>query len=163
MYNKSNRRLSCILAISKNYCIGKNNSLPWHFAEDLKHFKKTTLGHSIIMGRFTYESLVNPLSDRKNYILSKSLFTRKDCVVSSSFESLLNKAYKEDDNPFIIGGSSLYVLATPFVTDFYITRIDKTIEGDVYFIPMSVGKWELVYSRQGNTPELTFEKYIRIG
>ena len=164
MSYKSQRKLSCIVALSKNYCIGKNNSLPWHFSEDLEHFKQTTLGHSVIMGRVTYESLGRPLSGRKNFVLSNnSSLLLKDCVVDSNFESILEKAYEEDDNPFIIGGKSLYRQSHTFVTDFYITRVEKVVEGDVFYAPYFIGEWELEYSRQGNTPELSFEKYSKIG
>ena len=125
-----------IVAVSANGAIGKNGKLPWHYPEDLKFFKETTLGSCVLMGRNTWESIRKPLPDRKNFVLTRSICTEKldeVTVISSKIEvaSLLNGCCHE---VYIIGGGKIYDLFRDDISIWYITEIPETINGaDVFF------------------------------
>ena len=131
-------RLAVICAMSKNRVIGKDNGLPWHLPGDLKHFKQTTLGRPIIMGRKTWESIGHPLPDRTNIIVSRNSEIQFDGV--KTFDSLpkaLELAEKsimnaDTNEVFVIGGAELYKEALPLASRLYLTRVDSVIDGDTY-------------------------------
>ena len=104
------REITIIAAASENNVLGKNNKLIWHIPDDLKRFKKLTLGHSIIMGRKTFESMPKPLSERKNIILTRNKnYKANGIFIAHNIPEVLN--YCQDDNqPFIIGGGEIYNL-----------------------------------------------------
>ena len=135
--------LSCIVAIDKNYSIGKNNSLPWKLSDDLKLFKKITLHHSIIMGRKTFDSIGKALPDRHNIILSrKKDFYIKNCTVIRAF-STLQSLQKEPAESFIIGGSEIYQKTFHLCQKLYLTRVNATIMGaDKVFPRIDFSKWK---------------------
>jgi dihydrofolate reductase len=154
--------LCLIAAVSSNYCIGVDNSLPWSFPEDLNHFKSITYGHVVIMGRVTHESIGGMLPGRINYVLSrKKGYSSKGCIIHTSFESALNAAYLQDMTPFVIGGSAVYAAALPVATTIYLTVIDRVVEGDTFFPSFDKEKWVRDYSVPAQTPGLAFEKYSR--
>jgi len=115
--------------------IGKDNALLWHIPDDLQHFKKLTMGHPIIMGRNTFESIGTPLPGRVNIVLTRDVgWSHEGVVVCHSFEEALAQATDADKKEiFIIGGAQLYTLALPRADRLYLTLVNDAKEGDVYF------------------------------
>ena len=138
--------INIIVAYSKNRVIGEANNLPWYIPEDLKRFKKLTNGHSVIMGRKTYESIVDRLGhelpNRRNIVVSSTISPVKGTEVVASLERALKLA-KGDTEVFIIGGESVYreSLETNVVDRIYATEIHKAIDGDTYFPNLDSAKW----------------------
>ena len=148
--------LALILAVARNGVIGKGGALPWHFSEDLRHFKKTTMGHAVIMGRKTYDSIGRPLPKRRNVVVSnKPAATFPGCETAGTLEEAIALARKTDPCPFVIGGASLYERALPLATEIHLTMIDEDVEGDVYF-RADFTDFEEVETRAGQTPGLAF-------
>lgn len=129
-------KISMIAAIgAKTRALGKNNDLIWRISDDLKRFKKITLGHPIIMGSRTYESIGHPLPKRTNIILSHDpAYTVAEAVVVHSIEDALAQAKKENtDEIFIIGGGQVFKSALPYTNKLYLTLVHDDAPGDVYF------------------------------
>ena len=147
--------LSIIVAIANNNVIGKDNTLIWHLPEDLKRFKKLTTGHTIIMGRKTFESLGRILPNRKHIVLS----TNKEYTIDNeNVEVVYNisdlEKYQNDlEEHFIIGGAKIYSLLMPFVEKMYITKINENFEGDVYFPNINKNEWKEVFKEKGKRDE----------
>lgn len=136
--------ISIIAAIAKNNAIGKDNDLIWHISEDLKRFKKLTSGHTIIMGRKTYESLpFKPLPNRKNIILSgKTDLKFKGAIVANSIEDALKECESEDEI-FICGGAAVYKKFINIADKMYITEINQEFEGDTFFPDYNQDNWKI--------------------
>ena len=136
-------KLSMIAAMGKNRVIGKDNDMPWHLPADLQHFKKTTLGSPIIMGRKTYDSIGRPLPGRLNIILSRnSDLEIEGCRVVHSLDEAIALAEKEkSDEVFITGGAHLYHTFLEKADRLYITLIDENFEGDTYFPDYTQLNW----------------------
>lgn len=127
-------KISMIVALSQNNQIGINNKMPWHIPEDLEYFKRITMGHTIIMGRKTYESIGRALPNRKNIILTHNhSLVFPGISTLHSVEDVLNLATQEQDEIFIIGGGEIYNLFLPYADRLYITQINAFIEGDTTF------------------------------
>ncbi|MBQ2937753.1 MAG: dihydrofolate reductase [Clostridia bacterium] len=145
--------LSIIVAKAKNNVIGKDNSMIWKLPDDLKRFKERTSGHTIIMGRKTFESLGGILPDRKHIILSSNpdFNIDSDCVkvVHSLFE--LQEYMDDEEEHFVIGGTIIYNLLMPYCKKMYVTQLDKEFEGDTIFPKINEEEWQ-VLSRE-NGPE----------
>ncbi len=125
--------ISLIAAHDPNLVIGKARAIPWHYPEDLKHFKRTTLGFPIIMGRKTFESIGSkPLPGRQNVILSSSMNERDDCLIIHDPTQVFDFD-KTATKVFIVGGSALYEYFLPFASELVITEIKETFEGDTFF------------------------------
>ena len=134
-------KLSIIVAMSSNRVIGVNNSLPWHLSEDLKHFKTLTTGHTIIMGRKTYESIGKPLPNRRNIVISRNLNAFYGGVeVVHSLEDAFSTSSNVEE-VFIIGGSNIYEQSLHLVEHLYITEIKKAFEGDAFFPEIDKSLW----------------------
>lgn len=134
-------KLSIIVAMSSNRAIGINNTLPWHLSEDLKHFKTLTTGHTIIMGRKTYESIGKPLPNRRNIVVTRNLNTFYDGVeIVHSLEDAFSIS-SNDEEVFIIGGSNIYEQSLNLVKHLYITEIKKAFEGDAFFPKIDKSLW----------------------
>ena len=126
-------RLSAIVACSKNRVIGRQDQIPWHLSSDLQRFKKLTMGHTLIMGRKTHESIGRVLPGRTNIILSTQKNYRVHGALSAiSLEDALEMG-KDQDEVFIIGGERVYREALPFLDRIYLTLIDAIYDGDAYF------------------------------
>lgn len=143
--------ISIIVATSENNVIGHLNKIPWYMPRDLKHFASVTKGHSVIMGRNTYESIVarlgKPLPDRKNFVVTRnSDFKADGCVVAHSLEESLKKT-EDEQEVFVIGGSQLYSEAISKADKIYRTLIHTKIEGDAFFPEIDLEKWQLVESK----------------
>ena len=128
-------KISAIATVGRNNVIGRDNQLVWHIAEDLKRFKKITMGHPIIMGRKTFESIGNPLPGRTNIIITRDQhFKVKDSIVVHSIDEAIEQGRKLDnDEIFIIGGSEIYNQALSETDRLYLTLIDDEKDGDVFF------------------------------
>ena len=140
--------ISLIVAHSRNYVIGKDNKMPWHLPADLRYFKETTLGKTVVMGRKTFESIGKALPGRKNVVItSQANFKASNCEVLSSFEEALQLATKEEI--FIIGGATIYRQAIDYADFLYITFIDEQLEGDAFFPEWNETEWILQSSTKG--------------
>lgn len=145
--------LSIIVALAENNVIGKDNRLIWHLPRDLKHFKETTSGHYIIMGRKTFESNGRPLPNRTNVIITRDRnYTAEGCVIVHSFEEAIKEA-KNDSEAFIIGGGKIYERALPLVDRIYLTKIHHSFEGDTFFPAINMDEWELTDQRDFEVDE----------
>ncbi len=154
-------RVSAIAAIGKNREIGKNNDLIWRISSDLKRVKSLTTGHTIIMGRKTYESIGRPLPNRINIVVSESVTEIEGCVVCASLDEALGVAIGlERTEVFIFGGARVYTEALPHVDRLYLTMIDaEDLDADVFF-PEYERDFTHVISRESmpaenNTPPYT--------
>jgi len=124
--------LKAIAAVSRNGVIGRQGDLPWRLSDDLKWFKKITMGHVILMGRKTWESLPGPLPGRENWVLSRSLEPIKGIQVLRSLDEVLVKI--GGGVLFIIGGGELYSLALKDCSELYLTEVNQVVEdGDAFF------------------------------
>jgi dihydrofolate reductase len=123
-------KLLLIAALDRNRVIGKDGKLPWHIPEDLKRFKRLTMGHIILMGRKTYESLEKPLPNRRNVILSSQLIPGAESYRSLS-EAL--EALSDEETVFIIGGGEIFRQALPIVDGLHLTIVDGEYPGDTFF------------------------------
>jgi dihydrofolate reductase len=137
--------ISIIVAIADNYAIGKNNDLLWHIPEDLKRFKRLTTGHTIIMGKKTYESLPKrPLPNRRSIIITDDPSDHfEGCVTVNSIDEAMAHCDPSEEN-FIIGGASLYRQFLPFTDRLYLTTVHKPFEGDVFFPEIEFSEWNLL-------------------
>ena len=153
--------LSIIVAVAKNNVIGKDNKLIWHLPEDLKRFKRITTGHTIIMGRKTFESLGRVLPNRTHIVLSKDTdFKVQDENVQVINDiSLLGEYISSEEENFVIGGASIYKLLMPYTNKMYITKINKEFEGDVFFPEIEEKDWKVVETQKGLTDEKNVYDY----
>ena len=162
--------LSIIVAKAKNNIIGKNNKLIWHLPEDLKHFKRLTTEHTIIMGRKTFESLGRVLPNRKHIVFSQNPdFKVNDenvKVVRSEKQKQDLIEHKENES-IDIGGALIYNLLMPYVNKMYVTEIDEEFEGDTFFPIIDEKTWKEVERIKGiknedNNLDYDFVTYERI-
>ncbi|MDO8961339.1 MAG: dihydrofolate reductase [Methylophilus sp.] len=136
--------LSMIVAVANNGVIGVNNTLPWHLPEDLKRFRALTMGHHIIMGRKTYESLGRLLPGRTTVIVTRNVGYQVDgAVVVHSLDDAM-RFCKQDEELFLIGGAQLYQDGLPHVQKLYITRVDIEVEGDAFLPEIDWDAWTLI-------------------
>lgn len=135
--------LSIVVAIAEDNAIGKDNQLLWHLPADLKHFKDITSGHTIIMGRKTYDSIGRPLPNRRNIVITRS----QDLIipgieVTNSLDQALSLCdAEEEEEVFIIGGAELYKHALEATNRIYLTRVHHTYDADTFFPEIEAGKW----------------------
>ena len=143
--------LSIIVAVAENNVIGKDNKLIWHLPEDLKRFKKLTTGHTIIMGRKTFESLGRVLPNRKHVILCNDMEMKIDNENVEVLEdiSMLKKYIDSEEEHFIIGGATIYKLLMPYAKKLYLTLIHEEFEGDVYFPEIKETEWQVIDRERG--------------
>ncbi|WP_158826400.1 dihydrofolate reductase [Mucilaginibacter lacusdianchii] len=132
--------VSAIVAIAENNAIGKNNQLLWHLPNDLKHFKDVTAGHSIIMGRKTFDSVGKPLPKRRNIIVTRQPIKIEGCEVVSSIEDGLTLC-KGEEEVFIGGGAEIYRQAMHLTNRIYLTIVHKNFEADTFFPELNPNEW----------------------
>ena len=126
--------LVLVLAIGKNGVIGKDGKVPWYIPEDLKHFRRATTGHAIIMGRKTWDEVGKPLPHRRNIVVSRQpALTLPGAEVVATLEEAIALARTTDPEPRVIGGAEIYRLAMPFATKILLTEVEREVEGDTYF------------------------------
>lgn len=152
--------IALVVAYDQNQIIGRNGSLPWHYPEDLKYFKKVTSGHTVLMGRKTYESILQslgkPLPNRHHVVVSTTLKDDRVEVISDLNAYL--KGAQED--LYVIGGASIYTQTLPMADRLYITHIDASFAGDTVFPPWDRSQYKIVEETQSGP--LRFAVYERI-
>jgi len=134
--------LSIIVAMASNRTIGVNNTLPWRCPDDLKHFKALTMGHHMIMGRKTFESIGKPLPGRTTVVVTRNReLSIEGCIIAHSLQDAI-AACGNDDEIFIVGGADLYAQALPIVGSLYITEIRQDVTGDAHFPELDRAEWQ---------------------
>lgn len=160
--------ISFIVAMDRNHVIGSNNQMPWHLPNDLRFFKETTTGNTIVMGRKTFESIGRVLPNRKHIVITKSTTDFPNEVeVVHDIETIVKLS--EDNNEeelFVIGGGNIFKQLLPYADKLYVTLINETFEGDVFFPVISMEEWEEVSREKGiqnerNPYEYYFIQYVR--
>lgn len=151
-------------AMAENRVIGKDGDIPWHYPEDLKHFKELTTGHPVVMGRKTYFSLpegFRPLPDRTNIVLTRSNpDVPEEVEVAGSFDEAWKIASEVDDKVFVIGGASIYDQTLEEADKMILTFVHEEYDGDTYFPEWDESKWEEV--ERDDREELSFVTYERM-
>lgn len=140
--------LSLIVAASENHVIGINNTLPWHLSEDLKRFKKLTMGSPIIMGRKTFESIGRALPGRDNIVITKNnAFNFEGIIKVNSIDEAIHKV-KNSEEVFFIGGATIYEQIIDLVDRIYLTKVYSTIDGDTFFPNHWENHFKIVYQSE---------------
>jgi dihydrofolate reductase len=142
-------QISMIVAMDQNRGIGVDQGLPWHLPDELQHFKHTTMGHHLILGRKTYETLTSSLPGRTIIVLTRNQEYRpqvgKTTVVAHSLSEALRYARDQGDNEvFIGGGADIFEQSLPLTDHLYLTRVHAELEADTYFPPLDFTKWNLL-------------------
>ena len=141
MSHASGPKVYLIAAVAANGVIGKDGGLPWHLPEDLKHFKRLTLGHPVIMGRRTWESLGKPLPGRENIVVTaRPGYEAPGAAVANSLAAALALCAQEPV-AFVIGGQQLFAEALPVAAGLVLTEIQRDFPGDAWFPPYDRSKW----------------------
>ena len=160
--------LSIIVAKAKNNIIGKDNGMLWKIPDDLKRFREKTTGHTIIMGRKTFESLGRVLPNRKHIILCNDMEMDIDNENVEILDDIskLDKYINSDEENFVIGGATIYKLLMPYVNKLYITKINHDFEGDVYFPEIKETEWKEISKEKGlkndeNPYDYEYITYVR--
>ncbi len=164
--------VSQIVAVDKNWCIGKGNEIPWYLPADLKYFKQVTTSHHVIMGRKCFESIpekFRPLPNRTNIVITRQKnYEAKNSIVVHSLEEALTIAQLNDETEtFIIGGGEIYSLGMEIAEKLYLTRVDTMVEnGEIFFPVINKENWKLVSSEEHkkdekNKYDYTFEVWER--
>ncbi|WP_114751246.1 dihydrofolate reductase [Pleomorphovibrio marinus] len=144
-------KISIVVAKGENGVIGKENGLPWHLPSDLRHFKKTTSGHHVIMGRKTYESLGKPLPGRTHIVVTRdsSYQMPKSHYVVNTLEEAFNIGKSLGlDKIFVLGGAEIYKISLPHSDEMVITEVKASPDGDTFFPEVDFNKWEEVSREQ---------------
>jgi len=141
--------ISLIAACDKQNAIAKDGVIPWKIPEDLKWFRDKTMGHTVVMGRKTFESIGKPLIGRTNIVLSRNTsFNAAGCICLHSVEEVLS-LHKPQEEMYIIGGEEVYKLFLPFAEKIYLTRIEQNFEGDKFFPKLSYAEWNETTRQKG--------------
>ena len=139
-------RVNLIVAWARNGVIGRAGTLPWHLPEDLRHFKQTTMGHPIIMGRKTWESIGRPLPGRRSIVVSRNpAWSAPGCETATGLDQAIARCAGERE-VFVIGGAELFAQALPMSQRLFVTRIEADFEGDVHFPPVDLARWRCTAS-----------------
>lgn len=151
-------RISLIVALTENGVIGLDGDMPWHLSEDLKYFKRVTMGAPIIMGRKTFESVGRALPGRTNIIITRNIdYSAEGIEVALDLESAIKKASsvagsQGKEEVFVIGGAQIYALALAQAERLYVTEIHQTCPGDAYFPEIQASDWREI-KRDARGPE----------
>ena len=143
-YPGTGMTLSIIVAMARNRTIGVNNTLPWRCPEDLKHFKALTMGHHMIMGRKTFDSIGKALPGRTTVVVTRNRKLKiEGCIVAYTLQEAI-AASNSDNEIFVVGGSELYTQALPLANTLYITEIQQDVSGDAHFPIFRKNEWHEV-------------------
>jgi dihydrofolate reductase len=160
-------RISAIVAVADNGVIGKGGRLPWHLPADLQHFKRLTMGHHILMGRKTFESIGKPLPGRTSLVLSRSIdLELPGAIIFPNMPDAIREAQKSgEEELFIIGGAEIFAAAMPYLHRLYLTEVHTAAVGDVYMPPIG-DDWveiqrESHRADEKNTYPFTFVTLVR--
>ena len=133
--------INIVVAIGSNNAIGKNNKLLWHLPKDLKHFKELTTGHTVIMGRKTYDSVGKPLPNRRNIVITRQQIDIPGCEVVNSLDQAIGLC-KSEEEVFIVGGAEIYKQAMQVTNSIYLTIVHQSFDGDTYFPEIKADEWK---------------------
>lgn len=164
--------ISFIVAMDERRGIGLHNKLPWHLPADLAFFKKVTTGHTILMGRKTFESIGRPLPKRRNVVLTRDRqFTAEGCDIVHSVEEAIERYGADNENGelFVIGGAEVFRLFMPYADKLYITEIAHRFEADTFFDPIERSDWYVLSREKGPRDDknpydyefVTYERRLR--
>jgi dihydrofolate reductase len=154
-------RLSVIVAMARNRVIGAGNKIPWHLPAELKLFKTITMGHHIIMGRNTWESIGRLLPGRTSVVVTRQPGYRVEgAVMAASLEAAIT-ARRGDDEIFIIGGAQLYAAAMPLANRLYLTIVAADVAGDAYMPEFDLGGWQQRSAQAFAADEKNFLDYVQ--
>jgi len=154
--------LALVVAAAKNGVIGKDGKLPWRIPEDLKHFKRVTVGHAVIMGRKTWDSIGKPLVDRRNIVVTRDAALQIPGVeVVTSVEEAIARARENDDEPRVIGGAEIYARTLPLATRIYLTEVNRDVEGDAFLPALDRSEWREVERRVGEDQAVSYVELVR--
>lgn len=153
--------LSIIVAQAENGAIGKDNDLLWHLGDDLKHFKQLTMGHPVVMGRKTWESLPKrPLPGRRNVVMTNNHeYVADGATVVHSINGLFKAMEDVDDEVFVMGGAAVYSILMPFCSKIYVTQVYRAFEADVFFPTIDMSEFTLVQQGERMTDEKSGLEY----
>ena len=155
------RRITLVVAMADNRAIGLDGQMPWHLPRELRHFKETTMGHPIVMGRKTHESIGRPLPGRQNIVISRDVaYQAAGCDTAGSLEEAVSKA--EGDEVMVIGGGQIYAAALPFADRMVITRVACSPEADTWFPPWDPAEWRETGRRAEQADESNPLDYVVI-
>ena len=160
-------RLSLLVAAAENRVIGRDNQLPWHLPADLKRFKQLTLGHVIVMGRKTFDSIGRPLPKRRSVVITRNpSFEHPGVTVVHSLEEAWEVSAGETE-VFVIGGAGIFELALPRADRLYLTRVHAEVDGDVLLPEIDFDDWELMSFERHRADErhahdFTFELWHKL-
>ena len=157
-------KVALIVAMSEDGTIGDKGRIPWHISDDLKRFKRLTMGHPIIMGRKTYESLGKPLPGRTNIVLSRSASYRaaEGVLVFRELDAALSHCRQQGEGfVFIVGGGDVYRQALPLADKLFVTEVHQRVSGDTKFPDYDHSQWIEVARKNGS--ECSFVEYARRG
>ncbi|NRA35017.1 MAG: dihydrofolate reductase [Polyangiaceae bacterium] len=154
--------VSLICAMAENRVIGRDNTIPWRLSGDLKHFKATTLGHHVIMGRKTFESLRKPLPERTNVVVSRNPnYDKPGAVAQPSLEAALSLAQAAGDTEaFIAGGAQIYATGLALADRIWLTRVAATVSGDTLFPEFPTESWSLTTKSEHSADEKNEFDYV---
>jgi len=149
--------ISIIVAIASNQAIGKDNQLLWHIPEDLKRFKRLTTGHTIVMGKRTFESLpLRPLPNRRSIVITDIPGEEiEGCVMAYSIEDAISKMEAGEEN-FIIGGGSVYRQFLPLADKLYLTLVEKEFEADTFFPDIQWDEWNIQLQEENDSEQFKY-------
>ncbi len=138
-------KVTLIAAMARDRVIGRQGQVPWHLPEDLKRFRRRTIGHAVIMGRKTFESIGKPLPKRRSIVITRQPdYLHPNVQVACSLEAALALAGHKEDEIFIAGGEQIYQLALPGADRLDLTIVDARIAGDAHFPPFNSRQWRLI-------------------
>lgn len=153
--------LSVVVAFDQNMLIGNANELPWHYKDDLLYFKNLTLNHKLIMGDNTFQSILGylnaPLKQRVTIVVTDKVYDYDNVICYDNLDDIIAKYQDSDEEIFVCGGRSIYEQLLPYCKKLYITHINKSHEGDVYFPKIDWNKYQKLSSKVIN--ELDFSVY----
>ena len=164
-------RLSILAAVSENGVIGREGELPWHLPAELRHVKQLTTGHTLLMGRKTYESIGRPLPKRTSIVITRDphYTAAPGVIVVADFEAAVTSAQERGESEaFVFGGEAVYALALPRADRLYLTRVHAKVAGDAFFPALEEEGWSLVHEERHAADErhahaFTFQTFDRIG
>ncbi len=165
-------QLTLIVAVAENGVIGRGGQLPWHLSADLRRFKRLTMGHAILMGRRTWESIGRPLPGRTSIVISRHADYQPGhdgVLVATNLDEALSQAHKlasDSDETFVIGGARIYEMSLPRADRLLVTRVLAQVDGDVLFPQVDWTQWRLASEERHEADEdngypHTFQTWLR--
>ncbi|SDX78000.1 dihydrofolate reductase [Paenibacillus sp. CF384] len=160
--------IAMIAAMARNRVIGIDNGMPWRLPAEMAHFRRSTAGKTVVMGRKTFESLSGPLKNRRNVILTRSLDYKPDgCEVAHSVEEVLTQYGSIDGQELVImGGAEIYALFMPYADKLWLTEVEAEVAGDAHFPTFQMNEWtvqdrEHFSKDEKNAYDFTIVTYVR--